>query len=249
MKIAFLSLFPSMFEGSLKESILERASKAGIFSYQVVNPRDFSEGPHFKVDDYPYGGGPGMLLEPMPLYAAHREVLKSARPEEKMVTLLMAPTGKQFTQEDAIRLSKMDQLIFICGHYEGMDERVYDLADEIFSLGDYVLTGGELPSLVMTDAIVRNISGVLGHEEGAEKESFSDSLLEYPQYTRPPIFEGKEVPEVLLSGHHEEIAKWRRKQSLLRTIQRRPDLLLEADLTDKDLKLFSIQPKNWGESK
>ena len=141
----------------------------------------------------------------------------------------------------------MDHLIFICGHYEGLDERISELADEIFSLGDYVLTGGELPALVMTDGIVRNLEGTLGHEDGAEKESFSDSLLEYPQYTRPPLFEGKEVPPVLLSGHHEEIEKWRRKQSLLRTIQRRPDLLMKAELTDKDLKLLSMDPKKWEE--
>ena len=247
MKISFLSLFPSMFAGSLKESILDRASKAGIFSYEVVNPRDFSQVPHFKVDDYPYGGGPGMLLEPRPLYEAHGSILKSSLPDKKVCTLLMTTTGKRFTQADAIRLSKMDHLIFICGHYEGLDERISELADEIFSLGDYVLTGGELPALVMTDGIVRNLEGTLGHEDGAEKESFSDSLLEYPQYTRPPLFEGKEVPPVLLSGHHEEIEKWRRKQSLLRTIQRRPDLLMKAELTDKDLKLLSMDPKKWEE--
>lgn len=243
MKATFISLFPGMFAGPLEDSILERAREAGIFSYEVINPRDFSESIHRRVDDYSYGGGPGMVMEVGPISRAH----KSAR--EKMTgscrTILLAPTGKTFSQADAERLSKEDHLIFICGHYEGMDERVNDLVDEVLSIGDYVLTGGELAAMVMVDSIARMLPGVLGHENGAEEESFSSYLLEHPQYTRPPIFEGREVPEVLLSGHHQEIEKWRRKKSLLLTMKKRPDLLLQATFTDQDLKLFTIDPDKW----
>ena len=245
MKVIFISLFPGMFAGPLEDSILERARKAGIFSYEVVNPRDFSENIHNRVDDYSYGGGPGMVMEVGPIYRAHQRAMEGVSGSCR--TILMAPTGTPFSQATAQRLSAEENLIFICGHYEGMDERVAHLADEVISLGDYVLTGGELAAMVMTDSIARMLPGVLGHEKGAEEESFSSFLLEHPQYTRPPVFEDFEVPEVLLSGNHLEIEKWRRKKSLSLTMKKRPDLLMEANLTDQDFKLFAIDPDKWEE--
>ena len=247
MQFIFMSLFPGMFDGPLKDSILERARNAGIFSYQVVNPRDFSENPHRTVDDYSYGGGPGMLLEPGPFYRAHQAIKDKAN--GSIHTVMLTPVGRPFTQSDARRLSRKENLVFLCGHYEGMDERVTDLADEMISLGDFVLTGGELGAMVITDAVARMLPGVLGHECGAEDESFSLSLLEHPQYTRPPVYGEKEVPAVLLSGNHQEIEKWRRKQSLLRTLKCRPDLLPKVRIYDRDLKLFSINPEKWEDEK
>lgn len=243
MNLFYISLFPSMFEGPLKESILDRARKAGVFSFKVINPRDYSQNIHNKVDDYSYGGGPGMVLEPDSFYRAHRHIEEKYSPQSH--TVLLAPTGKVFEQADAERWSQKEQIVFICGHYEGFDERISELADEVISLGDFVLTGGELPAMVMTDAVIRLLPGVLGNDEGAEQESFSDSLLEHPQYTRPPVFDGKEVPSVLLSGHHQEINRWRRKKSLERTLAKRPDLIAGAKLTDQDLKLLEINPGKW----
>ena len=244
MQVFFLSLFPGMFAGPLTESILERAQKAGIFSYQVINPRDYSKSVHLTVDDYSYGGGPGMVMQPGPIYRAHEEAQKQLA-GKKVRTILLSPTGKRFTGEDVKRLAQEESLIFICGHYEGLDERIVDLADESLSLGDFVLTGGELPAMVMVDAIARFLPGVLGHEEGAHDESFSEGLLEHPQYTRPPIFEEKAVPDVLLSGHHGDIMNWRRRESLVRTMRHRPDLLLQTDLSPADLKLLPLDPKTW----
>lgn len=245
MKVSFISLFPEMFASPLENSILEKARKNGLFSYEVINPRDFSENIHHTVDDYPYGGGPGMVMEIGPVSRA----LQSIRPEDGKSSrrILVSPIGKALTQRDVKRLSLEDHLIFFCGHYEGIDERVSLLVDETISLGDYILTGGELPAMVMTDAIVRMIPGVLGDENSAEEESFSSPLLEHPQYTRPPIFENEKVPEVLLSGHHREIENWRRRKSIFRTMKRRSDLLLDASFTDRDFKLLPIDPDKWRE--
>lgn len=245
MKISFISLFPEMFTSPLENSILEKARKNGLFSYEVINPRDFSENIHRTVDDYPYGGGPGMVMEIGPVSRALQSIEKSQ--EKPPRTILVTPTGKPLTQNDVKRLSTEGHLIFFCGHYEGIDERVSSLADERISLGDYILTGGELPAMVITDAIVRMIPGVLGHENSAEEESFSSPLLEHPQYTRPPAFHEEGVPEILLSGHHLEIEKWRRRQSIVRTMRRRPDLLLKASFNDQDFKLLPINPDKWRE--
>lgn len=245
MKISFISLFPEMFTSPLENSILEKARKNGLFSYEVINPRDFSENIHRTVDDYPYGGGPGMVMEIGPVSRALQSIDKGQGKPPR--TILVTPTGTPLAQSDVKRLSMEDHLIFFCGHYEGIDERVSSLADETISLGDYILTGGELPAMVITDAIVRMIPGVLGHENSAEEESFSSPLLEHPQYTRPPTFEDESVPEILLSGHHLGIEKWRRRKSMVRTMKRRPDLLLEASFTDQDFKLLPMDPDKWGE--
>lgn len=246
MNVFFLSLFPEMFSASLDHSILGRAKKAGLFSYQIINPRDFSQRSHQGVDDTPYGGGPGMVMEVGPVYNAYQKALKLAE-EGRARTILLAPTGKRFSQKEALRLNQYDHLIFICGHYEGVDERIAEYADETMSLGDYVLTGGELASIVITDAIVRTLPGVLGHEEGAIDESFSEHLLEHPQYTRPPIFQDQQVPEVLKSGNHQEIERWQRRKSLIRTMEQRPDLLLRAKLSAQDLKLLPLERAKWEE--
>lgn len=245
MKISFISLFPEMFTSPLENSILGKARKNGLFSYEVINPRNFSENIHHTVDDYPYGGGPGMVMEIGPVSRAFQSINKGKGKAPR--TILVSPTGKPLTQNDVKRLSLEDHLIFFCGHYEGIDERVALFTDETISLGDYILTGGELPAMVITDAIVRIIPGVLGHENSAEEESFSSPLLEHPQYTRPPIFKKEKVPEILLSGHHLEIEKWRRRKSLFRTMRRRPDLLLKASFTDRDLKMLPIDPDKWRE--
>jgi len=245
MKISFISLFPEMFTSPLENSILEKARKNGLFSYEVINPRDFSENIHRTVDDYPYGGGPGMVMEIGPVSRALQSIQKNQGKLPR--TILVTPSGAPLTQNDVRRLSKEDHLVFFCGHYEGIDERVASLADEKISLGDYILTGGELPAMVITDAVVRIIPGVLGHENSAEEESFSSPLLEHPQYTRPPVFEEENVPEVLLSGHHLEIEKWRRRKSMIRTMKRRPDLLLEASFNDQDFKLLQMDPAKWEE--
>lgn len=245
MKISFISLFPEMFISPLENSILEKARKNGLFSYEVINPRDFSENIHRTVDDYPYGGGPGMVMEIGPVSRALQSIDKSL--EKPPLKILVTPSGKPLSQNDVRRLSTEDHLIFFCGHYEGIDERVSSLADERISLGDYILTGGELPAMVITDAVVRMIPGVLGHENSAEEESFSAPLLEHPQYTRPPFFIEEGVPEILLSGHHLEIEKWRRRKSIVRTMKRRPDLLLEASFNDQDFKLLPMNPDKWRE--
>lgn len=219
MKIDILTLFPQMF-APLKESIIGRAVDKKILEINVVDIREFSKDKHKKCDDYPFGGGAGMLMTIQPLYDAIKSVKR-----EKSKLIFPSPQGRVFTQNVAKELSEEEHLIFICGHYEGVDERLFSLfeIDEI-SLGDFVLTGGELPSMVMVDALCRLVDGVL-NKESLESESFSNGLLEYPQYTRPSSFMGLEVPEVLLSGNHEEVNKWRAEQSLKRTKERRKDLL------------------------
>ena len=221
MKIDILTLFPEMFE-PLKQSILKRATESGLLEINILNIRDFSKDKHKKCDDYTFGGGPGMLMMPQPIYDA----ITSIQGYEKALKIYMSPKGETFSQKKSQFLAKnYNHLILLCGHYEGVDERIIELLiDEEISIGDYVLTGGELPAMVLVDAVSRNIAGVLGGEESAEIESFSDGLLEYPQYTKPREFMGLSVPEVLVSGDHAKIDKWRREQSEKITKQRRPDL-------------------------
>lgn len=232
MHFYVMTLFPELIQGVAKESILGRAEKAGVISVEAVNFRDYSKDKHHHVDDYPYGGGAGMLIKPEPVYDCYEDLVK--RIGKKPRVLYMTPQGKVFNQEMAKEFAKEEDLVMLCGHYEGIDERVLEeIVTDYVSIGDYVLTGGELPSLVMIDAIARNVPGVLS-AGSAEVESFSDGLLEYPQYTRPETFHGKKVPEILLSGHHENVAKWQREESIKRTLRLRPDLLLTAPLTAKE---------------
>lgn len=221
MKIDVITLFPEMLDGFLGQSMMKRAAKAGQVTFNFINLRDFAEDKHRTTDERPFGGGPGMVMKPEPIFKA----VESVRTPTSRV-LLMCPQGRPFVQSRAQALSQEDHLIFVCGHYEGIDERIRQaLIDEEISIGDYILTNGVLPAAVVIDAIVRLIPGVLGGEGAAELESFSEPLLEYPQYTRPAEFRGMSVPEELLSGNHAVIADWRRKQSEQRTAERRPDLL------------------------
>lgn len=236
MRIDMVTLFPEMFAGVFGGSILKRAIEAGLLEVHFTNFRDYSFDKHRHVDDSPFGGGAGMVLKPEPLFRAVR-VLKEATSayEGKRRILLMDPSGRAFTQDKAKELAEYSQLIFVCGHYEGFDARIAEhLADEAISIGDYVLTGGELPAMVISDAVARMLPGVLGDEDSAPTDSFYDGLLGFPQYTRPRVFEGMAVPEVLVSGDHARIRQWRRKQSLRLTWQNRPDLLAKAQLDDED---------------
>ncbi len=228
-----LTLFPEMIDETLSHSILGRARREGLISIEAVNIRDFSNNKHLQVDDYPYGGGAGMVMQPQPIYDAYQSIAEKAK---KARVLYMSPQGRPFTQRVAEELAKEESLVFLCGHYEGVDERVLEeiVTDEI-SLGDFVLTGGELAAITMIDAVSRLVPGVLGKEASFEDESFSQGLLEYPQYTRPPVFMEREVPQVLLSGHHGNVDQWRREQALLRTAQKRPDLLKAAELSKEDI--------------
>lgn len=220
MRLDFLTLFPEMFE-ALKSSIFGKAIQAQKLQVQVTNIRDFSKDKHKKCDDYPFGGGAGMLMTPQPVVDA----VRSVKTKESHV-IFLSPQGKVLTQNRVEELAKMPHLIFLCGHYEGIDQRALDLVvDEELSIGNYVLTGGELPAMVIADAVVRYLPGVLGSEEATKEESFVNNLLEAPQYTRPQVFEGLSVPDVLLSGNHANIAKWKQEQSLLQTKTKRPDLL------------------------
>ena len=223
MRIDILTLFPQMFDGVIKESILGRALEKDLFTINTVNIRDFSTNKHKKVDDYPYGGGQGMLMSAVPIYNAYKHILETS--EEKPYVIYMSPKGKVFNQQMAIDYSKKEHIVLLCGHYEGIDERIIEeIVDEEVSIGDYVLTGGEIPAMVLTDCIARLIPDVLPKEESFEDESHFNGLLEYPQYTRPREFLGKTVPDVLLSGNHEKIRKWRYNKSLEVTKNRRPDL-------------------------
>lgn len=232
-----LTLFPEMFDSPLRESILARAIRQELIRVETHNLRDWAQGKHLSVDDSPYGGGDGMVLKPEPIHRAVTE-LKQHDPDARV--LLMSPQGVPFQQHHAQRLSQEKGLIFLCGRYAGFDERVRQtLIDEEFSIGDYVLTGGELPAMVMIDAIARHLPGVLGSEDSVGTDSFTDGLLEYPQYTRPAVFNGVAVPDVLLSGDHGRISTWRREQQLLRTLQRRPDLLEKTDLSQADHEMIT----------
>jgi len=234
MQITVLTLFPEMFV-PLQESIMKRAQESGLMKIRLVNFRDYATSKHKNVDDVPYGGGAGMLLKPEPIFSAIRDLPKTCC---KRRLILMSPQGQIFHQEKAKQWSAQEELVFICGHYEGFDERIRELADEEVSLGDYVLTGGELAAMVMIDAVARLIPGVLGEKASAEEDSHSIGLLEYPQYTRPADFEGQKVPEVLLSGHHAQIKRWRRKESLKRTFLRRPDLISKITFGAEDYPLL-----------
>ncbi len=235
MRFDILTLFPDMLKAILSESIIGRAQNNGILEINCINIRDFAQNKHNSVDDYPYGGGFGMVMQAPPIFRAYESLAKG----EKPYTVYMSPQGKVLTQEKAIELSKKERIVILCGHYEGVDERVIEeIVDEEISIGDYVLTGGELPAAVLVDTVARMVEGVLPQSESFEEESIYSGLLEYPQYTRPPEFMGREVPQVLLSGHHINIENWKRKQSLLRTYQKRPDLLKKANLTEKDKKIL-----------
>ncbi len=221
LKIDVVTIFPGMLDGFLGESMLKRAAQAGCVRFRAINLRDFTTDNHRTTDDRPYGGGPGMVMKPEPIF----EAVDSVRSPDARI-ILMTPQGRSFNQACAAELAREKHLIFICGHYEGVDERVRDgLVHDEISIGDYVLTNGVLPAAVVIDAVCRLVPGVLGDDTSAEQESFSAGLLEYPQYTRPPEFRGRKVPDILLSGNHEEIARWRREESLKRTKNRRPDLL------------------------
>lgn len=233
-----LTLFPDMIKNGMNTSITGKAIEKGLMDLDVRNIRDYTLDKHLHVDDAPYGGGAGMVMQAEPIYRAYKDL----NLKKKTRVIYVTPQGRVFNQKIATDLAKEDELVFLCGHYEGIDERVLDLiATDFISIGDYVLTGGELPAMVMMDAISRLVPGVLHNDESAQDESFADNLLEYPQYTRPEVFEGVRVPDVLLSGHHANIAKWRREQSLLRTYQRRPDLFNQVELDKKDKKFLIEQ--------
>jgi tRNA (guanine37-N1)-methyltransferase len=233
MHVDILTLFPEMFKGVFQTSILRKAHEIGAFDYNFINFRDYTENKHNKVDDYPYGGGAGMVLSPQPIFDAVEALQKKSPAKPRVV--LMCPQGETFTQQKAMELSKEEHLVFICGHYEGYDERIRQhLVTDELSIGDYVLTGGELGAMVVIDSVVRLLPSVLGNETSASEDSFSTGLLEHPHYTRPADFRGIKIPDVLLSGNHAKIDEWRHQQSLKRTYERRKDLLEDYPLSEKD---------------
>ena len=232
-----LTLFPEMIMNGLETSILGRAAAKGIVSFEAVNIRDYTLERHGKVDDYPYGGGAGMVMQAEPIYRAYEALVEKIGKKPRVI--YMTPQGQTFNQSIAEDLAKEEDLVFLCGHYEGVDERVLEMiATDYLSAGDYVLTGGELPAMMMIDCISRLVPGVLNNNVSAEFETFHDNLLEYPQYTRPEVFMGKKVPDILLSGHHANVEKWRREQSIIRTLKNRPELLEDAVLSKKEQKFL-----------
>lgn len=238
MRIDILTLFPDMCETVMSESIIGRARNAGKVEIVCTNIRDFSGNKHNKVDDMPYGGGMGMIMSSEPIYNCYKSLYSENEPKPHLI--YMSPKGKTFDQKKAVELSRLDRVVLLCGHYEGIDQRVIDeIVDEELSIGDFVLTGGELPALTVADAICRMLPGVLSDDICFEEESHFAGLLEYPQYTRPAIWNNKEVPEVLLSGNHAKINEWRKAQSLITTLERRPDMLSYDNLSEKDKKLLS----------
>lgn len=240
MNFEVFTLFPGILEGPLNESILKRGREKGLLNIVVRNIRDYTEDKHRTADDSPYGGGAGMVLKPEPIFKAF-EAMKAEHPGEKLLTILLSPQGRRLDQQRAERLSEETRrIVLLCGHYEAIDERVIDaLVDEELSIGDYVLTGGELAALVVIDAAARLLPGVLGDEESAYRDSFGDGLLDHPHYTRPAEFIGRRVPDVLLGGNHAAIEKWRRRESLKATLRKRPELLATADLTDEDRNVLA----------
>ena len=233
MNYHILTLFPEMVMDGLNTSIIGRAVEKGLISIEAINIRDYSKDKHNHVDDAPYGGGAGMVMQPGPVCDSYEDLCRKIGKRPRV--LYMTPQGQAFNQSIAEELAKEEDLVFLCGHYEGIDERALELiVTDYLSVGDYVLTGGELPAMVMIDCISRLVPGVLNNDVSAEIESLHDNLLEYPQYTRPEVYEGKKVPEVLLSGHHKNIETWRRQQSIKRTLERRPDLLADANLSKKE---------------
>ena len=236
MNFYIMTLFPEMVMDGLHTSIIGRAVNNGLLSIEAVNIRDYAFNKHNSVDDYPYGGGAGMLMQAEPVYQCYRALEERIGKKPRVVYL--SPQGKTFHQEMAAEFAKDEELVFLCGHYEGIDERVLEeIVTDYVSIGDYVLTGGELPAMIMVDAISRLVPGVLHNDVSAEFERFQDHLLEYPQYSRPEVWHDKRVPEVLMSGHHANIEKWRRQQSVIRTAKNRPDLLLKAELTEEEKRL------------
>lgn len=237
MNFHVLTLFPEMIMNGLETSILGRAAAKGIVSFEAVNIRDYTLERHGKVDDYPYGGGAGMVMQAEPIYCAYEALVEKIGKKPRVI--YMTPQGQTFNQSIAEDLAKEEDLVFLCGHYEGVDERVLEMiATDYLSAGDYVLTGGELPAMMMIDCISRLVPGVLNNNVSAEFETFHDNLLEYPQYTRPEVFMGKKVPDILLSGHHANVEKWRREQSIIRTLKNRPELLGDAVLSKKEQKFL-----------
>ena len=248
MNYHVLTLFPEMIMEGMNTSIIGRAIEKGLISLEAVNIRDYAEEKRKgRVDDYPYGGGAGMVMQAEPVYASYQALCERTGKRPRVIYL--TPQGQVFRQQLAEELAQEEDLVFLCGHYEGIDERVLEeIVTDYVSVGDYVLTGGELPAMVMMDAISRMVPGVLNNEESAQFESFQDNLLEYPQYSRPEEWRGKKVPAVLLSGHHGNVDQWRREQSLKRTLERRPDLLEKAELSKKDRKYLDILLANIEES-
>jgi tRNA (guanine37-N1)-methyltransferase len=236
MRIHILTLFPNMFTGPFNESIIKRAVEGGLVNLSIYNIRDHTSDKHHVVDDYSYGGGPGMVLKPEPVF----EAVEAVKGDRELPVILLTPQGRLFNQSIAAEIAVNEEVVLICGHYEGVDERVRQhlVTDEI-SIGDYVLSGGELAAMVVVDAVVRQIPGVLGSDESVGDDSHATGLLEYPQYTRPQDFRGWEVPEVLLSGNHAEVARWRREQSLRRTAKRRPDMLERVIFTEKERQFLA----------
>lgn len=233
MRVDILTLFPEMFTSPFSCSIIKRARDSGLIELNMVNIRHFAENKHLQVDDYPYGGGAGMVMK----YDVLSRALIGFR-ESNAHIIYLSPQGQVLNQEKLVQLSSLEHLVLLCGHYEGIDERAMSLIDEEISIGDFILTGGELPAMILVDGVSRLIPGVLGSENSSEEESFASRLLEYPQYTRPAQYMGQAVPETLLSGHHENIRRWRKKQSLLRTLLKRPDLLLLKDFDAEERKLL-----------
>lgn len=238
MRIDILSLFPEMFSGPFSESITKRAIDNGILDIEITDPRDFAFSKHRQVDDSPFGGGSGMVLKPEPFFRAV-DYIRAVTDYKSRRVLLMCPSGKTFNQAKAKELARYEQLIIICGHYEGFDARITnELADEVISIGDFVLTGGELPAMIITDAVSRMLPNVLGSEESAITDSFYEDILEYPQYTRPRQYRGHIVPEVLFSGDHAKIRQWRRQKALQITVKNRPDLIVREKLSKEDVKFL-----------
>lgn len=241
MDFHIMTLFPDMVRYVLGTSIIGRAAEKGILHIEAWNIRDYAFNKHSSVDDYPYGGGAGMLMQAEPVYQTYRAICDSCGKEKTPRVVYLSPQGKTFDQKMAEEFSQEEELILLCGHYEGIDERVLEeIVTDYVSAGDYVLTGGELPAMMMVDAIARLIPGVLHNDVSAEFESFQDSLLEYPQYSRPEIWHDRQVPPILLSGHHANVEKWRREQSVIRTAQLRPDLLSRAKLTEEEERLAAV---------
>ena len=238
MDFHVMTLFPDMIMQGLSDSVIGRAVRKETIGLHAVNIRDYSHDKHKHVDDYPYAGGAGMVMQPEPIFECYQDIV--ARMDKKPRVIYMTPQGRVFNQEIAEELSKEESLIFLCGHYEGVDQRILDeLIDEEISIGDYVLTGGELPAMVLMDSVMRHVEGVLGTDESTSEESFSMAgLLEYPQYTRPADFRGRKVPEILLSGHHANIKAWQRRQAILKTAAQRPELLETAELTPEERAEF-----------
>jgi tRNA (guanine37-N1)-methyltransferase len=246
MQIDLLTLFPDFFASPLSQSMLQRAQVQGAVAYRVINLRDYAPDKHQVTDDRPFGGGPGMVMKIEPLVAAIRAV-RQTDPQTRVI--LLGPSGPKFDQAKARELATRSHLLLICGHYEGVDARVHFYIDEELSIGDYILTGGEIPALVVVDAVTRLLPGVLGGEGATEEESFQDGLLEYPHYTRPRIFEGHEVPQVLLEGDHQRIARWRRQQALARTVRLRPDLLAQTVLSKEDREFIKSLAQSQAEDR